>query len=50
MDKAEALQILKMLAEDFALLASGDWQPDDESCQASLDNVEKLRTFVESLP
>jgi hypothetical protein len=45
--KAEALAALKTLAEDFSLLASGDWVPDDDSCDASLDVVEALREWVE---
>jgi len=41
-----AKQAVKCLGEDFALLASGDWAPDDDSCEASLTMVETLRTFI----
>lgn len=44
--KREALELLKCLAEDFALLASGNWIPDDDSCEASLDVVERLRNII----
>ncbi|HCA5884937.1 TPA: hypothetical protein MXV08_004058 [Pseudomonas aeruginosa] len=41
-----AKQAVKCLGEDFALLASGDWEPDDDSCEASLTMVETLRAFI----
>ena len=45
----EALDDLKNLASDIAMLASGDWIPDDDSCIASLDGIERVRAFVASL-
>ena len=47
--KEQALELVRCLAEDFALLASGEWVPDDDSCAASLETVERLRTFIESV-
>lgn len=41
-----ALDALHHLANDIGMLASGDWVPDDDSCEASLDNVECARLFV----
>ena len=47
--KEQALELVRCLAEDLALLASGEWTPDDDSCAASLEVVERLRTFIESV-
>lgn len=41
-----ALEALNHLANDIGMLASGDWVPDDASCEASLDNVECARAYV----
>lgn len=42
----DAKQAVTCLGDDFALLASGDWTPDDDSCEASLTMIERLRTFI----
>ena len=47
--KEQALELVRCLAEDFALLASGEWTQDDNSCAASREVVERLRTFIESV-
>lgn len=41
-----ALIALDCLTEDLALLASGDWQPDDASCAASFEMVERVRAYL----
>ena len=35
--------MLDCLEQDFQMLKDGDWVPDDDSCDASLDMVAKLR-------
>jgi len=47
--KAEALEAIKMIGGDIAKLASGDWTPDDDGCEATLDTIERIRAFVESV-
>lgn len=42
----EALQAANCLAQDFDLLMSGDWEPDEDSCQASLEMVERVRAYL----
>ena len=44
--KDEAINALTCIAEDIALLASGDWIPDDASCEATLLNIELIRNYV----
>ena len=44
--KESALEAVQCLADDVSLLASGDWQGDDEGCEASLGMVERLTTFI----
>ena len=41
-----ALDSLQHLSNDIAMLASGDWVPDDDSCEACLDMVEEVRVYV----
>jgi hypothetical protein len=48
MTKEEALKLLRNLADDFAMAASGEWVPDDDSCEASLDSIDKLIAYVEA--
>jgi hypothetical protein len=44
--KESALKAIKFLGEDLALVASSEWAPDDDSCEASLEMVERLRTLI----
>lgn len=44
--KKEALNYLKCLQEDFTMLRDGDWVPDEDSIDASLDVVEGLSTYL----
>lgn len=36
-------ECLDCLEEDFNLLRDGSWEPDDDSCDASLDIIESIR-------
>lgn len=47
--RTEALDYLNCLVTDFELLRDGDWIPDDDSCDASLDVLSALIEFVEGL-
>ncbi|EPJ5561340.1 TPA: hypothetical protein N2C61_003423 [Pseudomonas aeruginosa] len=48
-EQKEALEDLDHLAQDIGMLASGDWVPDDDSCAASLESIERVRKFVANL-
>ena len=48
-DKDEALNAVKTLSEDITMLASGEWVPDGESCEASLELIEALRVYIAGL-
>jgi len=37
-------ELLTMLSDDFTLLQLGEWVPDDDSCEASREVVEEIRT------
>lgn len=47
--KEEAVAALNNLKEDFELLSDGSWVPDEDSCQASMDNVDKVLTYIKEL-
>lgn len=44
--KEQAIAALNNLKEDFELLEDGSWVPDADSCQASMDNVELVLTYI----
>lgn len=44
--KLAAIEALDCVTEDINLLESGDWQPDGDSCQATLDNLEIIRAYL----
>lgn len=44
--KDEALKAIECIAEDIQMLASGEWIPDDDSCEATLLNVDLIRNYV----
>ena len=48
--KAEALALIQCLINDFEALKSGDWVPDDDSCDASIEVSERIQAFLEALP
>ncbi len=45
----KALESLNTVIEDFQLLKDGDWQPDDESIECSIDNLNTAKQFIESI-
>lgn len=47
LDSAKAA--VSCLIEDMELLQSGDWVPDDDSCEASLDSLQLVKKFLEGL-
>ena len=47
--KEEAQALIKCLIDDFEALKSGDWVPDDDSCDASIEGAERVRAFLEGL-
>ena len=51
--KEEALALIQCLIDDFEALKSGDWVPDDDSCDASIEVAERIQAFLaflEALP
>ena len=48
--KEEALALCQCLIDDFEALKSGDWVPDDCSCDVSIEGAERVRAFLEALP
>ena len=48
-EQQKALVYLRQLADDISMLASGEWVPDDAGCLASLDGIERVRSFVASV-
>lgn len=48
--KEEALALMQCLIDDFEALKSGDWVPDDDSIDASIEVSERIQVFLEALP
>lgn len=48
--KEEAQALIKCLIDDFEALKSGDWVPDDDSIEASIEVSERIQAFLEGLP
>ena len=46
----EAQALIKCLIDDFEALKSGDWVPDDDSIEASIEVSERIQAFLEALP
>ena len=47
--KEEAQALIQCLIDDFEALKSGDWVPDDDSCDASIEVAERIQAFLEGL-
>lgn len=47
-DKDKLLKKIKQLTLDFEMLKDGRWIPDDNSIDASIDNLEDMRIIIES--
>ena len=48
--KEEAQALCQCLIDDFEALKTGDWVPDDDSCDASIEVSERIQAFLEALP
>lgn len=44
----EILEKLNQIKEDFQMLRDFDWEPDEESCNASIQNVEDIINIIEN--
>jgi len=42
------LEKLNLVMEDFIMLRDGAWQPDEKSCNASIDNVQDIINIIEN--
>ena len=48
-NKAEALTYLDILMCDFAALQAGEWEPDHDSCEASMELLQTVINFMEEM-
>lgn len=46
-ERIKVLEALNCLVTDIEMLQNGDWQPDDDSCEASLDNIKLVIDYIE---
>jgi len=44
----EILNKLNLVLEDFQMLRDGSWVPDEDSCEASIENVESIIHTIEN--
>ena len=44
----EILNKLNLVLEDFQMLRDGEWEPDTESCNSSIDNVTSIIYTIEN--
>lgn len=42
----DAAEALACVTQDLEMLAAGDWEPDEDSCRASLEMVERIRAYL----
>jgi hypothetical protein len=47
-EQAEVLNKLNLVLEDFQMLRDGEWEPDTESCNSSIDNVTSIIYTIEN--
>jgi len=49
--RADILAALTCTREDFQMLKDGSWVPDDndDACDCSIDNVDKVKMYIEHL-
>lgn len=40
---------IKTAQKDFEMLQSGEWQPDNESCEASIDNCTNALALLDNM-
>jgi len=48
-NKTEALACLSLLQQDVEMLRDGEWVPDDDSCNASIEVIEAIKNYLEEL-
>jgi hypothetical protein len=45
--RKEALEALLAVVEDIQMLRTGTWEPDDDSCDATVDNLKLVIKYIE---
>ena len=51
MDKLEIVKSYAVgVRTDLIMLQRGEWEPDDDSCQCSIDAIQKVIDFLDALP
>ena len=48
--KQEAIEALSYVLEDIDMLEEGSWEPDEDSCDCTRDNLLKIKAFIEEQP
>lgn len=46
-ERKEALEALLAVVEDIQMLRTGTWEPDDDSCYATTDNLKLVIKYIE---
>lgn len=46
-ERIKVLEALTCLVEDIEMLQDGRWDPDEDSCEASLDNIKLVIEYIE---
>ena len=46
-ERKEALEALLAVVQDIHMLRTGTWQPDDDSCDATVDNLKLVIKYIE---
>jgi hypothetical protein len=45
----EAKKAINLCIEDIEMLINGDWEPDEDSSNATLDNLIKVKKYLNSI-
>ena len=46
-ERKEALEALLAVVQDIHMLRTGTWEPDDDSCDATVDNLKLVIKYIE---
>ena len=46
-ERKEALEALLAVVQDIHMLRIGTWEPDDDSCDATVDNLKSVIKYIE---
>lgn len=46
-ERIKVLEALNCLVTDIEMLQDGRWKPDDDSCEASLENIKLVIDYIE---